>query len=175
MGKIVRGDRPLLSRRDFLKLGGVSLAGTGLLGLTGCGGEETIGGGSREGGGSVFIYAQGLDVLSLDPPNQADDTSSAVASYIFDTLLQYPLKGAELAPWLAAEVPEPDDGGALIPLPCARASSSTTARRSTLRPSSSTSSGGATPATRTTREEAPRARISPTTRCSSAASTTDRS
>jgi peptide/nickel transport system substrate-binding protein len=111
MGKIVRDGRPLLSRRDFVKLGSVSLAGAGLLGLTGCGGEETISGGSQEGGGSVFTYAQGLDVLSLDPPNQADDTSSAVASYIFDTLLQYPLEGAELAPWLAAEVPEPDDGG----------------------------------------------------------------
>jgi peptide/nickel transport system substrate-binding protein len=111
MGKIVRDGCPLLSRRDFVKLGGASLAGAGLLGLTGCGGEETISGGSQEGGGSVFTYAQGLDVLSLDPPNQADDTSSAVASYIFDTLLQYPLEGAELAPWLAAEVPEPDDRG----------------------------------------------------------------
>ena len=111
MGKIVRDDRSVLSRRDFLKLGGVSLAGTGLLGFVGCGGEETISGGSQEGGGSVFTYAQGLDVLSLDPPNQADDTSSAVASYIFDNLLQYPLEGAELAPWLAAEVPEQEDGG----------------------------------------------------------------
>lgn len=94
-----------------MKLGGASLAGAGLLGLTGCGGDETISGGSQEGGGSVFTFAQGLDVLSLDPPNQADDTSSAVAGYIFDTLLQYPLEGAELAPALAAEVPEPGDGG----------------------------------------------------------------
>lgn len=39
----IKGIR-MLNRRDFLKLGGASLAGAALLGAAGCGGSETIGG-----------------------------------------------------------------------------------------------------------------------------------
>jgi peptide/nickel transport system substrate-binding protein len=91
-------------------LGGASLAGAALLGVAGCGGEETIGGEQREAGG-VFAFGQGVDAVSLDPINQADDTSSDVASHIFSMLLQYPLTGSDLVPALAVEVPQPEDGG----------------------------------------------------------------
>jgi peptide/nickel transport system substrate-binding protein len=106
----LRGDPETLSRREFVRLGGASLAGAVLLGVAGCGGEETIGGGQGEAGG-VFEFGQGVDAVSLDPINQADDTSSDVASHIYSTLLQYPLTGSELVPALAVEVPEPEDGG----------------------------------------------------------------
>jgi peptide/nickel transport system substrate-binding protein len=98
-----------LTRRDFVRLSGASIAGAMLLGVAGCG-EETIGGGQGEAGG-VFTFGQGVDAVSLDPINQADDTSSDVASHIFSTLLQYPLVGSGLVPALAAEVPEPEEGG----------------------------------------------------------------
>ena len=106
----LRGGSGDLSRRDFMRLGGASLAGAALFGVAGCGGEETIGGGQGKAGG-IFNFGQGVDAVSLDPINQSDDTSSDVASHIFSTLLQYPLTGSELVPALAVEVPEPEDGG----------------------------------------------------------------
>jgi peptide/nickel transport system substrate-binding protein len=109
-GVELRGSSVTLSRRDFVRLGGASLAGAVLLGVGGCGGEETIGGEQGE-AGSVFDFGQGVDAVSLDPINQADDTSSDVASHIFSTLLQYPLTGSSLVPALAVEVPEPEDDG----------------------------------------------------------------
>src|SRR5918998_3208414 len=100
----------ILSRREFVRLSGAGLAGATLFSVVGCGGEETIGGVQGTAGGA-FVFSQGVDAVSLDPINQADDTSSDVASHIFSTLLQYPLTGSDLVPALAAEVPEPEDGG----------------------------------------------------------------
>jgi peptide/nickel transport system substrate-binding protein len=117
MSKTFRSYGPTLSRRDFVRIGGASLAGAALLGVAGCGGSEKIEGGQVAGGDNdIFTFAQGLDVLSLDPPNQADDTSSAVAIHIFDTLLQYAVTGPELVPALAAEIPEPESGGRVYTL-----------------------------------------------------------
>ena len=113
MNRTFRDMKATLSRREFVRLGGAGLAGAALLGsgaLAGCGSEETIGGG-QGGDGGTFVFGQGVDAVSLDPINQADDTSSDVASHIFSTLLQYPTTGSELVPALATEVPEAEDGG----------------------------------------------------------------
>lgn len=48
------GDRRVLSRRDFLALGGAGIAGVGVLGMAGCGG-------SGQGGGGTVVYAEGPD------------------------------------------------------------------------------------------------------------------
>src|SRR5918997_6449939 len=100
----------ILSRREFVRLSGAGLAGATLFSVVGCGGEETIGGGQGTAGGT-FVFSQGVDAVSLDPINQADDTSSDVASHIFSTLLQYPREATDLVPALATEVPEPENGG----------------------------------------------------------------
>ena len=113
MNRTFRDMKATLSRREFVRLGGAGLAGAALLGsgaLAGCGSEETIGGG-QGGDGGTFVFGQGVDAVSLDPINQADDTSSDVASHIFSTLLQYPTTGSELVPALATEVPEAEDSG----------------------------------------------------------------
>ena len=109
-----RGPRPL-SRRDFLKLSGVGLTGAALLGVAGCGGDETIGGGQNNGGGggggNVFTFGRGADSVSLDPINATDGESLIVARQVFDGLLDFKPESTDVVPALATEIPEPQNGG----------------------------------------------------------------
>lgn len=113
MGESVefRGIRGL-SRRDFLKLSGVGVAGVSMLGVAGCGGGETIGG--QQGGDGdevVFTWGRGADTVGLDPINVTDGESLIVTRQIFDGLLDFEPGTTNVVPSLANELPEPSDGG----------------------------------------------------------------
>src|SRR3712207_5690380 len=80
MSKTFRSYGPTLSRRDFVRMGGASLAGAALFGVASCGGSEKIGGGQGAGGDSgIFTFAQGLDVL--DRKSTRLNSSHANISY----------------------------------------------------------------------------------------------
>ncbi len=103
-----------ISRRDFLRLSGAGLTGAALLGVAGCGGGETIGGGQGGGGGgggNTFTFGRGADSVSLDPINATDGESLIVARQVFDGLLDFKPESTELTPALATELPEPEQGG----------------------------------------------------------------
>src|SRR5688572_18542118 len=70
-------ERKVMSRRGFLKLGGVGLAGTALLGASGC--NATSGGGTR-----TFTYAY----------EQPEETSHGIAANIFEEKLEEVSGGA---------------------------------------------------------------------------------
>ncbi|MGH3147408.1 MAG: ABC transporter substrate-binding protein [Rubrobacter sp.] len=99
-----------IDRRGFLKLGGASLAGAALLGVSGCGGGETIGSGTGT-GGKVFTLGRGADSVTLDPIHSTDSESSKVCLQMFDTLVNFKPSTVELVPALATEVPETENGG----------------------------------------------------------------
>lgn len=81
-----------VSRRDFLKLGGVGLAGASLLGVAGCGsvfsggGEGGNGGGGEGGGGNVLDFNLAADIPDMDPATSQDANSSDVMNQIYETL-----------------------------------------------------------------------------------------
>ena len=50
----VARDARMFSRKDFLRVGGASIAGMGLLGMAGCGG-------SGQGSSGTVVYAEGPD------------------------------------------------------------------------------------------------------------------
>jgi peptide/nickel transport system substrate-binding protein len=104
------GEGKKLSRSDFLKLSGAGLTGVTLLGLAGCGGGETIGGGGG-GGSSTFVFGRGTDSVGLDPINVTDGESLRATRQIFDSLLRFKPGSFDLAPALATEIPEPENGG----------------------------------------------------------------
>jgi multiple sugar transport system substrate-binding protein len=66
MGRRTTGPREL-SRRDFLKVGGAGLAGTALLGATGCGGSE------QSGGATELYYTA--------PPDLTGTTSKLISQF----------------------------------------------------------------------------------------------
>ncbi|AHY46050.1 ABC-type oligopeptide transport system periplasmic component [Rubrobacter radiotolerans] len=105
-----------LSRRDFLKVGGVGLAGVSMLGMTGCG--NVFGGGGGEGGGGnggggggagVLDWNSVADIPDMDPSTSTDAASGDLLNNIYDTL--YALD-EELVPQpsLAESYEESDDG-----------------------------------------------------------------
>jgi peptide/nickel transport system substrate-binding protein len=98
-----------ISRRDFIKLSGAGLTGVTLLGLAGCGGGGTIGGGG--GGSNSFVFGRGADSVCLDPINATDGESFRATRQMMDTLLRFKPESFDLAPALATEVPEAEDGG----------------------------------------------------------------
>ncbi len=104
-----------MNRRDFLKAGGAGLAGAALLGAAGCGGGTIQGGQGGGGGGAssgnVFTYGRGSDSVSLDPINATDGESFRVTIQIFDGLLAFSPGTTDVVPWLATEVPKPENGG----------------------------------------------------------------
>jgi peptide/nickel transport system substrate-binding protein len=107
----IRGIRAM-NRREFLRLGGVGIAGAALLGVAGCG--ETVGGGQGgdgSGGGATFTFGRGSDSVGLDPVNVTDGESLIVCRQIFDGLLDFTPESTDLAPALATEVPEPEEDG----------------------------------------------------------------
>lgn len=107
----IRGIRAI-NRREFLKLSGAGLAGATLLGVAGCGGSETIGGGQGGGGdGSTFTFGRGADSVGFDPINVTDGESLIVGRQLFDSLLDFKPESTDIIPGLAEEVPEPEEGG----------------------------------------------------------------
>lgn len=50
---------------------------------------------------STLIYGRVADVISLDPPNQWDGTSSSVINNIYENLVQFKEGTADIEPWLA--------------------------------------------------------------------------
>lgn len=103
-----------LSRRDFLKLSGVGVAGVSMLGVAGCGGSgETIGGqqGGGSGDGIVFTWGRGADTVGLDPINVTDGESLIVTRQVFDGLLEFAPGTTDVVPSLASELPEPSEDG----------------------------------------------------------------
>ena len=102
-----------ISRRDFIKLGGVGLTGAALIGVAGCGGGGTISGGGSQGsgGGNTFIFGRGADAVTLDPVQATDGESFRVTRQIFDTLLDFAPESFDLIPALATEVPQPENEG----------------------------------------------------------------
>ena len=105
-----------ISRRHFLRLSAAGFTGAALLGVAGCGGGETIsgggqGGGGGAGGGNTFVFGRGADSVTLDPINTTDGESLRVTRQIFDGLLDFAPESTDLAPSLATEIPEPEDGG----------------------------------------------------------------
>ena len=112
---MARSESIRISRRDFLRLSGVGLAGVALVGAAGCGGGETIQGGQGGGGGAVggntFIFGRGADSVSLDPINATDGESFRVTRQVFDTLLDFAPGTFDPVPALATEVPKAEDGG----------------------------------------------------------------
>ena len=104
-----------ISRRHFLRLSAAGFTGAALLGVAGCGGGETISGGGQGGGGgaggNTFVFGRGADAVSLDPVNTTDGESLRVTRQIFDGLLDFAPESTDLAPSLATEIPEPEDGG----------------------------------------------------------------
>ncbi|WP_273842170.1 ABC transporter substrate-binding protein [Rubrobacter calidifluminis] len=109
-----------VSRRDFLKAGGTGLVGVALLGAAGCGGGKKIQGGAggqqASGGASsknVLVYGRGADSVSLDPINATDGESFRVTTQVFDSLLAFAPGTTDVIPWLAVEVPKPENGGRL--------------------------------------------------------------
>jgi peptide/nickel transport system substrate-binding protein len=103
------GEGKKLSRGDFLRLSGAGLTGVTLLGVAGCGGGGTIGGGG--GGASTFVFGRLADSVSLDPINATDGESFRATRQMMDTLLRFKPESFDLAPALATEVPEAEDGG----------------------------------------------------------------
>lgn len=104
-----------ISRRDFLKLSGAGLTGAALLGVAGCGGGETIGGGQGSSGkpqpGGTFTFGRGADSVGLDPINVTDGESLIVGRQVFDSLLDFAPEATDVVPALAAERPEPQNNG----------------------------------------------------------------
>jgi peptide/nickel transport system substrate-binding protein len=98
-----------ISRSDFLRLSGAGLTGVTLLGLAGCGGGGTIGGGG--GGNSTFVFGRGADSVCLDPVNATDGESFRATRQVMDTLLRFKPESFDLAPALATEIPEAENGG----------------------------------------------------------------
>jgi peptide/nickel transport system substrate-binding protein len=98
-----------ISRSDFLRLSGAGLTGVTLLGLAGCGGGGTIGGGG--GGSSTFVFGRGADSVCLDPVNATDGESFRATRQVMDTLLRFKPESFDLAPALATEIPEAENGG----------------------------------------------------------------
>ncbi len=98
-----------------MRLSTAGFTGAALLGVAGCGGGETISGGGQGGGGSAggntFVFGRGADSVSLDPVNTTDGESLRVTRQIFDGLLDFAPESTDLAPSLATEIPEPEDGG----------------------------------------------------------------
>ena len=86
-----------------------------MLGVAGCGGDETISGGGQGGGGgaggNTFVFGRGADSVTLDPINTTDGESLRVTRQIFDGLLDFAPESTDLAPSLATEIPKPEDGG----------------------------------------------------------------
>lgn len=94
--------------------GGARQAGAALLGVAGCGGSETIGGGQGEGGGEgggTFTFGRGADSVGFDPINVTDGESLIVARQVFDSLLDFAPEKTDIIPALAEEVPEPEEDG----------------------------------------------------------------
>ncbi|WP_240432458.1 ABC transporter substrate-binding protein [Rubrobacter indicoceani] len=115
----LRGIRGL-SRGDFLKLGGVGVAGVSMFGVAGCGGSgETIGGqqGGGEGGETVFTFGRGADSVGLDPINVTDGESLIVTRQIFDGLMDFAPGTTDVVASLASEVPEPLEDGSVYEIP----------------------------------------------------------
>jgi peptide/nickel transport system substrate-binding protein len=116
---LARSESIRISRRDFLRLSGVGLAGVALVGAAGCGGGETIQGGQGGGGGAVggntFIFGRGADSVSLDPINATDGESFRVTRQVFDTLLDFAPGTFDPIPALATEVPTAEEGGRPTP------------------------------------------------------------
>ena len=113
----IRGIR-MLNRREFLKLGGAGLASAALLGVAGCGGDNTIGGVQKGGGtggkpqpGGTFTFGRGADSVSLDPINATDGESLIVARQVFDSLLDFKPESTDVVPALALEKPKPENDG----------------------------------------------------------------
>ena len=115
--KEIRGIRTL-NRREFLKLGGAGLAGAALLGVAGCGGDDTIGGVQEGGGtggkpqpGGTFTFGRGADSVSLDVINATDGESLIVGRQVFDSLLDFKPESTDVVPALALETPKPEKDG----------------------------------------------------------------
>lgn len=106
-------DLKRVTRRDFLKLGGTGLAGTVLLGATGCGlfggsgGQQQSGGGG--GGSKVFNnYFEG-DILDINSTTTSDIYSFSILNNVMEGLYRLDVN-TEPQPAQAEGVEVSDDG-----------------------------------------------------------------
>jgi oligopeptide transport system substrate-binding protein len=84
-GKVIVG--PQMSRRDFLKAGGVGLAGATLLGtLPGCGVFKQGGGGQQGGGSDTFTLAEVADIADMNSVTTTDLYSARLLNNINEGL-----------------------------------------------------------------------------------------
>jgi oligopeptide transport system substrate-binding protein len=84
-GKVLVG--PQMSRRDFLKAGGVGLAGATLLGtLPGCGVFKQGGGGQQGGGSDTFTLAEVADIADMNSVTTTDLYSARLLNNINEGL-----------------------------------------------------------------------------------------
>lgn len=78
--------------------------------LSACSGGETESGSSEEGGNKVFVFARGGDSVSLDPSGVTDSESENVSQSMLETLVTFAEGETTVAPMLAEEWMESDDG-----------------------------------------------------------------
>jgi oligopeptide transport system substrate-binding protein len=85
-----RGETPgaiSITRRDFLKIGGTSLAGATLLGaVPGCGVFQQGGGQGGDGGGKFVAWNIGDSVRDLDSTTTTDSASTAILDNVMEGL-----------------------------------------------------------------------------------------
>ena len=110
-GKELRDEIQRLTRRDFLKVGGVGLAGTALLGTAGCGvfsgGGE--GGGNGGGGGGTINYNLEDTVRDLDSAKTTDSVSTEILLNVMSGLYRLD-ENTQPIPDLAESYELSDDG-----------------------------------------------------------------
>lgn len=109
-------DKHAFSRRQFVKVLGVSAASVGVFGLAGCatGGSEGSGSG---GTAASIVYGSSNEPQSLDPAFANDLYSGSIIGQVYEGLYRYGDKDVTVQPCLAKEMPEISADGTIYTIP----------------------------------------------------------